>query len=600
MQAIYNLTNPHAANGRSYSDTYLNNRTVYFDFTGTALEKPTINSVRFVWYGNSLGAGTGTVAMNGGSMTLPFGYTGEARQECVVVASGATAACFTAGSGTLSVAVALTSGYIRFQWARLEVDYTPSLSSLTLSSGTVEAGQSVTATIGTHDAGYTHKLDVTLGAYSQQYTLAAGVTSQEVTIPMSILEQMPNSKLSVAAVKLTTLNGESVIGSVSQNLTVMAGASSAPMFTGTCNPLFTVDGVTYPDVTGGYVQNKSGVTASMNNVTAQYGASIVSTSITVGTYSMTGTGDISLTSGLLNQSGSMDVTLTATDSRGVSRVQTVTIDVEAYNPPRLNVLSVKRCDADGTVDAMGEYGSYNVSWTHSDLSGKNACTASLSVRPKGSTDTPVPMASDATSGQSGVLSDDSGAYALNQAYSWEVILTLTDGYGSVNFASTIGSAQFVRTVNRGLNAVAYGKVAEHQDSFEVAKGLEMYVYGQTLPNYVKSFIPSVPAVSYTEYPAAVFNHQASSYSTLVELTAQETGLYIVQFNVRMNQSVTSRTFVQVGNCRVSFPENVSYPSAFVSDVLKLDAGAATNLLFYSDAGGYYQYEKIVLTLVKLA
>ena len=600
MQAIYNLTNPHAANGQSYYDVYLSDgKAIYFDYSGTAIANATINSVRLVWYGNVLGgAGNSTMTMNGGTMTIPLTATGETRQECAVVATNVNASCFGAASGTLSLDIVLSAGSVRFQWARLEVDYTPNASKLTLSQTSTNAGQSITATVTPYVDGCTHSLGLYFGSQEKWWALDSGVTTQEISVPIAWLNQMTTSAVGTATVRLYTLTGDTILGFDSVSLTVTAGADSAPTFTAVCKPLYTIGDETYPGITGGYVQGKSGVTATMSGVSAQYGASIVSTSISVMTYGATGTGDLTLNSGLLNQAGSIDVVFTATDSRGMTATQTVTLTVEAYEPPKLGSLSVNRCDSDGTADPMGEYGGYSCTWSGTDLGGQNAIVASWSVRQNGTTDTPVQMVSDASSGASGVLADSSGAYVLNRAHAWEIILTIADSYTSVSFTGVIGSAQFVRTVNRKLNAVAYGKTAEHQDSFEVADSLEMYVHGQTLASYIAAQ-QTKPTLTKTHYDGAYFYQTASTYTTLSNLTVDASGLYAVCWNVRMASTLSGRAFAEFERGRVSFPASVSYPAVQVLDVVEMAAGTQYPLKFWSETGGTLQYEAIELVMVKL-
>lgn len=618
MQAIFNLTNPHAANGQNYNDVYIGDGTaIYFDYSGAAITAATINSAKLVWYGNVIGTGgTGTVSMGSGTMSLPFAYTGDNRQACAVLASGASLSCFDAASGTLSIVLNLNSGYIRFQWARLEIDYTPNVSTLTLSTATVDAGGSLIATVTAYDSSYTHTLGLYFGAEEKWWTLGAGVTSQTITVPMDYLSQMTSTAAGAASLKLYTLSGGTVLGASTQILTITAGADSAPTFAASCTPSLTVDGVIYPDVSqGGYVRTKCGVQAKIEGATGQYGASITSTQISVLTYTAQGTGDLTLNSGLLNQSGSVNVVLSATDSRGLIASKTITLNVLPYDAPKLTSLNVSRCDASGTADAMGDYGSYALAWTHSDLDGKNVPTASLSVRKKGTEDTPAAMSSDAASGSSGVLSDANGVYALDQAYPWEVILTITDGYGSISFSGVITSAQFVRTVNRTLNAVAYGKTAEHEDSFEVAPTLEMYVHGKTLPDYVDERIPvqsvngetgvvvldipAAPVVSTKGSAASAFWCSANASVTLTNYTPETSGTYVICYNGWLATTITGRSFLSFNGRRTSFPANVPYPDITITYIGELTAGTAYPLTFWTDTAGTYNYETFILQAIKL-
>ncbi len=487
--AIYNLSGPRAANGQSYTDSNLSNgREIYLDWSGPALDAVTISAVRLRWYGSYMGGGgTANILMNGVGMSAALAHTGSDRQECLAGVSGFAPAAFALSSGTLVISLALASGaYFRISsWARLEVDYTPNTSRLSLSAASVAAGSGITASVTSYSPAYAHRLTLTLGSRSQTWNLSPGATQQAVTVPMAWLDQMPQTSVATATVRLETLSGGAVIGTASSALTVTAPASSGPTFGASCAPLYEVDGVIYPSPTGGYVKGKSGVSAQLTDPAGRYGATIARTSVNVGSlegggYNAAGPGALSLSSGLLPSAGPVDVVFRVTDSRGITTERVITLEVADYTPPVMTTLTGARCDSAGVADSMGTSCLYAVAWTYSPLGGANDCAASLSLRAKGSGDEWAVMTSDASSGQSGVLSDASGPAELAPESAWELRLTLADAYGPVHFVATVPSARFVRTVSRRLNAVAYGKAAEHPDSFEVAQDMSVYFHGKEL------------------------------------------------------------------------------------------------------------------------
>lgn len=267
--AIYNLSGPRAGNGQSYTDINLGNgRVIYLDWSGPALAAVTVQAVRLRWYGSYMGGGgTANILMNGVGMAAALAHTGSDRQECAVNVTGFAPAAFALGSGTLTVTLALASGaYFRISsWARLEVDYTPNTSGLTLSAASVAAGGSVEAAVTSHSAEYAHRLTLALGSRSQVWTLAPGVARQEVTVPMAWLDQMVQTAVATATVRLDTLLAGAVIGTTSAALTVTVPAAAGPTFEAACAPLYEVDGTAYPSPTGGYVKGKSGVSAALTD-----------------------------------------------------------------------------------------------------------------------------------------------------------------------------------------------------------------------------------------------------------------------------------------------------------------------------------------------
>lgn len=305
----------------------------------------------------------------------------------------------------------------------------------TVDKTTVDAGGEVTVDITqtyqldyvTPGVGYTHKVVATLGTHTVSVNMAEYETSATLTLPLKMLEEMPEDTKFDGTITVETYREGSPVGSASQAFTLTCPESVVPSLTASTSRLLTVGDRTYPDVTGGYVQNKSAVYAEVTSAEGILGSYIVSYHINVaGRYSDGYNSDTStLSSALLVDSGDVPVTFTVTDSRGRTASETLTIPVEPYSPPQAD-FRAWRVDSSGNVDAHGAYGKYEYDYTFTDFDGLNTCTASLTVA--GQTADNVPKTGD-------VLPNNRIEFSDSTTYS--VVLTLTDAYGSELFASVL-------------------------------------------------------------------------------------------------------------------------------------------------------------------
>lgn len=286
-------------------------------------------------------------------------------------------------------------------------------------------GDTVTVSLTGGADAYERIVQVSIGGTVCEYAMPFDTTSVEIPVPMEWLEEMPNATSGVAVVTVTAydvVTGEQVSQS-SDNLTILCPDSVVPTMTPVLNRLLTVDGVTYPDVTGGYVQSKSGFEALIEDASGAYGSYI--TTMTIQALGRT-TYDGTFASGLLDATGAVSIIYTVTDSRGRSVTASQTIIVEAYEPPSVSSFTVWRSNADGIADDTSAYAMYSFTPTYATLSGHNTLTASLTVAEQTKMDVP-------TSGW--LLPGNTLAFEGAQVYG--VDLTLTDAYESVSFAAII-------------------------------------------------------------------------------------------------------------------------------------------------------------------
>lgn len=330
----------------------------------------------------------------------------------------------------------------------------PRASSLTLSSTTINAGASVTLNITRASSNFVHDAYFTFG--SKTYSMGKSLgTSATYTIPMDCLDQIPNATAGVGTVRLYTLSGGSIVGSVDVGITINVPSSVVPTFSSLS--IARIDnGV--PSSWGLYVRGKSKATLTINGAAGTYGSTISKYVIEGGGYSGTSN---TLTTGTLNNSGTNTFTATITDSRGRTATKSVTCSVVDYESPKINSFTVVRCTSAGVENNEGTYVKVTANLTYSSVNSKNTLNAVVAYKTASGTN----WSSNTT-----VTSDTSviigkGEISTNTSYHFR--LTINDTFSSSTITVTVPTAATTMDFKKGGKGVAIGKVAEN-DGFEVA------------------------------------------------------------------------------------------------------------------------------------
>ena len=383
-------------------------------------------------------------------------------------------------------------------------------STFALSASAVEAGQRVTLTVKPGREEYGHQWILNFGDYEMAAHMQPGVKTAEILFPLAWLDAIPNAASGVAMVRLRTWekSEDNIFASVAKPLTVTVPAGAAPEIGAvSVAPLLTVDGVTYPEVApGGYVQGKCGYSAAMTGAAGKCGASILAYSISGGGYSGSGA---SLKSGLLKAAGKQIITFKATDTRGLSAVKTVEIEVLPYSAPRVTELAAWRVNEDGAADGMGTLGKWRTEEIFSALGGRNVLTAKAYLKPMGGTEAELGMlAVDTSVSLWWLAGTDSMKIALDVTKRYVLRRVLTDAYGTVERSIELPSANFAMHLNAKGNGICFGGASTVENAVEIAPGYDLVFKGQrnerlwnALDIYpVGAIFVSTSAVS----PAAVF------------------------------------------------------------------------------------------------
>lgn len=366
-------------------------------------------------------------------------------------------------------------------------------STASLDKSAITGGTSTVMTISTENRNYTHKYQLSFGTGMETVVtdVATGVTSVTIAVPESWSNQIPNQATKAGTLTIWTYNGSTQIGSYTiTGLSYVVPASAGPAISNfSATVARTIGGVTYANIGDIFTQLHCGVRIQG---TAAAGLSATITSMTAGIAGYSGedfngnsnTGSIDFTTGLLPLSGTLTVTVTATDSRGYTATESTTITVAQYNPPA-GTLTVRRVNYEEQDDDVGQYAKYALSKSYTQI-GTNSLTVTMTSQ-----------------GYSEVLLADTGNILPNgrQTFSLQSEITITvalaDAFETTIITAKLRTGRFILFVssdgkNLGLMKATTKTVPAGKDSvIEFSANSEIYIGEQTLADYIRSIIQNM-------------------------------------------------------------------------------------------------------------
>ncbi len=359
--------------------------------------------------------------------------------------------------------------------ANITLDSIPRASSV--SAGNMTLGSVGKINISRASSSFTHTLTYSFGNTSGTIATKTTATSVSWTPSLSLANQIPNATSGTCTITCTTYNGNTNIGAKTCTLSLSVPASVKPTISSLTASR--IDGEV-PSTWGIYVQTKSKVKLTINGAAGSYGSTIKSYTITGGGYSGSAS---TLTTGFLNNSGTITFKATVTDSRGrVSAEASVSITVTAYSPPYFNSSLSQRCLSNGTLDDDGTYIHALVSFGYSSCGGKNTLKTSVQYKQVSATqwtDAGVTFASN--------TAFTYGKGQISTETSYDVRYTLEDAFSTISLQEIVSTAAVVMDFKSGGKGVAIGKVSERDNTFEVAENWDVKVYGMLLKEYIQQF-----------------------------------------------------------------------------------------------------------------
>lgn len=203
-----------------------------------------------------------------------------------------------------------------------------------------------------YNAAYTNYITIKNGS-TTYLSLAgrvwsAGTAYRTITLTASerttLLNAMANVKSFTATIELVTKSGSTQIGSASTcTCTIRTSqANSGPSLSGFtfADSYSTTTAIT--DNNQVLIQDYSRLTVTPGTAAARNGASIVSYSAVCSGVTKSNTTGAALSLGTIGTSGTRDITLTVTDSRGYTASVTQSVTVVPYSKPRVSSVSLRR------------------------------------------------------------------------------------------------------------------------------------------------------------------------------------------------------------------------------------------------------------------
>lgn len=230
-------------------------------------------------------------------------------------------------------------------------------------------GNAVSVTISRQHGDMTHTVTYSYGRSAASHT---GCTaSDSFTVPPGWIADNGGGYITVVC---ETYLGGAYIGSASTRVWVTVPAGIVPTITSTAYAI--VDAKLGVALAGHSKIQWSAAAAGAD------GSWITASAVSGGGYTVPLTG----LTGVLYDSGDIDFTITATDSRGRSCSATKTVPVTPYTRPSVTVTATQRCLADGTPDEDGTCLRCEGTATYDPVGGKNSVTYQLWYRKLGETD----------------------------------------------------------------------------------------------------------------------------------------------------------------------------------------------------------------------
>nr|DAE25761.1 MAG TPA: protein of unknown function DUF859 [Siphoviridae sp. ctsAY3] len=203
-----------------------------------------------------------------------------------------------------------------------------------------------------YNAAYTNYITIKNGSTTYLSltgrTWTAGTASRTITLTSAerttLLNAMASLKSFTATIELVTKSGNTQIGN--------ASTCTCTISTTEANSGPTLSGFTFADsystttaITGNdqvLIQSYSRLTVTPGTATAKNGASIASYSAVCSGVTKSNTTGAALSLGTIGTSGTRDITLTVTDSRGYTASVTKSVTVVPYSKPKVNSVSLRR------------------------------------------------------------------------------------------------------------------------------------------------------------------------------------------------------------------------------------------------------------------
>ena len=301
------------------------------------------------------------------------------------------------------------------------------------------------------------------------------------TIPLSLMNLIPNGTSGSGTIYVDTYNGSTLVGTKS------CGFTATVPTTADCYPKcsLTLEDITGIDkIYGSPVKGLSKIKVTVNTTLA-YSSPIKSYEITANGRRYTAS---PATTDYL--SGVAAVTATVKDGRGRPGTAGYTMNVQDYSAPTISALSVQRCNEDGTANKRGSHVKVKFSAAISSMSSKNTALYYLKYKK-----------TSATAYTTMSLTDHTNKYSVNAEYiiaaspgsSYDIVVEAVDRHktsqksAKASTAVSIFSWRGFKTANGIEDGAGIGKVPEAPNRLEI--GWDTIFYGKVAGTIFDALLP---------------------------------------------------------------------------------------------------------------
>ena len=222
----------------------------------------------------------------------------------------------------------------------------PRTSSISISPSTINFGDKTRIHIDRASSSFTHTLTFKWGDSNNTFANQINYVDYDFTPSIDLSKYIPNGTSGWGTIVCDTYSGGTKIGSSSAKLTINTVNDSRfqPVINGFTmsegNPAVTTA------VGAVYVQSKSKLKVDVNASSKMY-STISKIETKVGNATYTGS---SIVSGSIAESGTLNIVVTVTDSRGYKATSSKPINLAPYNNPTTTISALRRKDAQEIVD----------------------------------------------------------------------------------------------------------------------------------------------------------------------------------------------------------------------------------------------------------
>lgn len=384
----------------------------------------------------TLASGTTTIGHNlDGTKTFSYSFS----QQFSITFSGSSIGTISgSGSGTL--------------------DTIPRASSFgTITGNTL--GSKITVNIIRNSTSFTHQVFFKVGN-SSFINLGTGFGTSVSFVPeISLCSHFPNATSGTMQLRIITFNGSTQIGSAVDK------SISVQLPSGVVKPsvsLSVTDETGYADIFGVYVQGRSKLKVEIT-ASGGYGSTIKSYKTTADGKTYT---SASFETSVISGNGTLTISTTVTDSRGITVTASKTITVLAYSLPQINSLNSFRCDAEGVANSSGEFLAIVFDSVITTLNNKNSATYQLKYKKT----TDDEYTTETLTDFEGQYSVSGGVFVMSaeKSSSYNFTLIVAD-YFTETTKTVVGASIKKRfSILKEIFGFAIGKIAELPNVFDIA------------------------------------------------------------------------------------------------------------------------------------